>query len=88
MRFGTDGVRGIAFTELTTSFVTRLGRAAADVLGAGEWLIGRDTRESGVAFADALAAGLTEAGATVRSAGVLPTPALAGRAPCTGCRRR
>jgi phosphomannomutase len=48
VRFGTDGVRGTAHTELTTSFVTRLGRAAAEVLGAGEWLIGRDTRESGV----------------------------------------
>ncbi|MFT3852426.1 MAG: hypothetical protein QM733_06790 [Ilumatobacteraceae bacterium] len=77
MRFGTDGVRGTAYTELTTSFVTLLGRAAAEVLGTGEWLIGRDTRESGPAFEEALTAGLHAAGATVRSAGVLPTPALA-----------
>ena len=34
MQFGTDGVRGVALTELTTEFATRLGRAAARVLGA------------------------------------------------------
>ncbi len=32
MQFGTDGVRGVAGTELTTEFVHRLGRAAARVL--------------------------------------------------------
>ena len=47
LRFGTDGVRGRALTELTTDYVASLGRAAAEVLGAGDWLIGRDTRESG-----------------------------------------
>ena len=77
MRFGTDGVRGRAHTELTTSFVTRLGRAAVEVLGTSTWIIGRDTRESGADFERALADGLIGAGAAVRSAGVLPTPALA-----------
>jgi len=77
VRFGTDGVRGRAHTELTTSFVTRLGRAAAEVLGTSTWIIGRDTRDSGADFERALADGLTGAGAIVRSAGVLPTPALA-----------
>ncbi len=77
MRFGTDGVRGRAHTELTTSFVTRLGRAAVEVLGTSTWIIGRDTRESSADFERALADGLIGAGAAVRSAGVLPTPALA-----------
>mgnify|MGYP000228773875 CR=1 FL=1 len=36
MQFGTDGVRGVALTELTTEFATRLGRAAARVLGEGD----------------------------------------------------
>ena len=33
MKFGTDGVRGVANTELTAEFSLRLGRAAARVLG-------------------------------------------------------
>ena len=50
LRFGTDGVRGQALTELTTDYVGRLGRASAEVMGRGEWLVGRDTRESGPAL--------------------------------------
>ena len=49
MQFGTDGVRGVALTELTTEFATRLGRAAARVLGPGDVtsvVVGGDTRES------------------------------------------
>ena len=77
LRFGTDGVRGVALTELTTSYVASLGAAAADVLGAGTWLIGRDTRESGPILEAALTAGLRARGAEVVSCGMLPTPALA-----------
>ena len=77
LRFGTDGVRGRALTELTIDYVGSLGRAAAEVLGRGEWLIGRDTRESGPALEQALVDGLHEAGADVTRLGVLPTPALA-----------
>ena len=32
MKFGTDGVRGAANTELTVDFALNLGRAAAQVL--------------------------------------------------------
>ncbi|MEY2580478.1 MAG: phosphoglucosamine mutase [Ilumatobacteraceae bacterium] len=77
LRFGTDGVRGRALTELTTDYVSSLGRAAAEVLGGGEWLIGRDTRESGPALEQALVDGLHAGGADVTRFGVLPTPALA-----------
>lgn len=77
LRFGTDGVRGHALTELTTEYATWLGRAAAAVLGAGDWLIGRDTRESGPALQDAFAAGLRAGGARPCSMGVAPTPAVA-----------
>ena len=51
LKFGTDGVRAEAFTVLTTEYVAALANAAAQVLGGGQWLIGRDTRESGPAFA-------------------------------------
>ncbi|MFN8020919.1 MAG: phosphoglucosamine mutase [Acidimicrobiales bacterium] len=77
LRFGTDGVRGHALTELTTTYATWLGRAAVSVLGAGDWLIGRDTRESGPALQQAFAAGLVAGGATPHSVGVAPTPAVA-----------
>ncbi len=77
LRFGTDGVRGVALTELTTDYVTALGAAAARVLGNGTWLIGRDTRESGPALQAALVRGLRSEGALVVLCGVVPTPALA-----------
>ncbi|MEO8267047.1 MAG: phosphoglucosamine mutase [Ilumatobacteraceae bacterium] len=77
LRFGTDGVRGRALTELTTDYVGRLGRASAEVMGRGEWLVGRDTRESGPALEQALVDGLRAAGAEPLRIGVLPTPALA-----------
>ncbi|HEV8353235.1 MAG TPA: phosphoglucosamine mutase [bacterium] len=77
--FGTDGVRGVANVDLTPELVLRLGRAAADVLGAegGRFLIGRDTRLSGPMLESALAAALCAAGASVQRAGILPTPAVA-----------
>ncbi|MDP9464197.1 MAG: phosphoglucosamine mutase, partial [Actinomycetota bacterium] len=77
LRFGTDGVRGKAFDELSTDYVASLGRAAAEVLGIGKWLVGRDTRESGPALEQALIDGLRSGGAEPLRTGVLPTPALA-----------
>ena len=77
LRFGTDGVRGVANAELTPELVLALGRAAARVLGAGPWIVGRDTRVSGPLLQAALAAGLAAEGASVLDAGVVPTPAVA-----------
>ncbi|HQV56633.1 MAG TPA: phosphoglucosamine mutase [Ilumatobacteraceae bacterium] len=77
LKFGTDGVRGVALTELTPDYVAFLGRAAAHVLGGGTWAVGRDPRESGEVLADALARGLRAGGATVELTGVVPTPAMA-----------
>ena len=77
LRFGTDGVRGVALTELSTQYVASLGAAAAVALGSGIWLIGQDTRDSSPTLASAFAAGLQANGATVESCGMLPTPALA-----------
>ena len=50
--FGTDGVRGVAGTELTAQMCFDIGRAAATVLTTQgkqkpRILIGRDTRISG-----------------------------------------
>jgi phosphoglucosamine mutase len=76
-RFGTDGVRGVANTELTPSFAIRLGRAAARVLRVSDIVIGRDTRQSGPMLEAAFAAGLASEGVNVHLLGVLPTPGVA-----------
>jgi len=78
LRFGTDGIRGLANRELTPELVTALGRAAARVLGASvPFVVGRDTRRSGPLLQAALVAGLCAEGANVDLAGVLPTPGVA-----------
>jgi len=77
LRFGTDGVRGHAETELTPHLVVALGRAAARVLGGGPVVIGRDTRASGPRLEAELAAGLLAEGLEVDRVGVVPTPAVA-----------
>ncbi len=81
LRFGTDGVRGVANAELTPELVLALGRAAARVLGAGDarrrFLVGRDTRVSGPLLQAALSAGLAAEGVDVADLGVLPTPGVA-----------
>ena len=92
LKFGTDGVRGEANTELTPELVLGLGRAAARVLcrpdpaGAARpvFLIGRDTRVSGPLLQAALAAGLAGEGVDVRDLGVLPTPGVAALAAASG----
>lgn len=78
--FGTDGVRGVANTELTPALALALGASAARTLGRGHtprFIIGRDTRISGTLLEAALAAGLCSMGAQVVTAGVVPTPAVA-----------
>ncbi|HEY4376507.1 MAG TPA: phosphoglucosamine mutase [Acidimicrobiales bacterium] len=77
LKFGTDGVRGVANSELTPELALALGRAAARVLGNGAWFLGRDTRRSGPLLTAALAAGLASEGARVTDLGVVPTPAVA-----------
>ncbi len=85
MRFGTDGVRGLANSELTPEIALRIGRAAGAVLGGGRFLVGRDTRRSGPMLEAALAAGLCSAGCDVELLGELPTPAVATLAALDGC---
>jgi phosphoglucosamine mutase len=78
LRFGTDGVRGVANRDLTPELVTALGRAAARVFGADRpFVVGRDTRRSGPLLEAALVAGLLSEGADVDRVGVLPTPGVA-----------
>ena len=77
VRFGTDGIRGVANADLGVELVLALGRAAARVLPAGCFVVGRDTRRSGPLLQSALSVGLASEGADVVDVGVLPTPAVA-----------
>ena len=80
--FGTDGVRGIANTELTCELAMKLGRAAAMVLSNNArrrplFVIGMDTRISSEMLSSSITAGLCSVGADVLLLGVVPTPAVA-----------
>ncbi len=78
--FGTDGVRGIANTDLTPELAFRLGEAAGHFLGdkgRGRIVVGRDTRRSGDMLEAALVAGICSGGADALLAGIAPTPAVA-----------
>ena len=80
MKFGTDGVRGVANTDLTASFALDLGRAAARVLGGSEAVVGGDTRLSTAMLEAAFVAGLASEGVVVHRLGVVPTPVVAHEA--------
>jgi phosphoglucosamine mutase len=84
LKFGTDGVRGVANQDLTPEVVLALGRAAARVLPSWRFVVGRDTRRSGPLLEAALVAGLTAEGADVVLLGVAPTPAVAWMAATEG----
>ncbi len=80
--FGTDGVRGIANTELSCERAMAIGRAAAAVLTEGcdhrpVFVIGADTRVSSDMLMCSVIAGLCSVGADVIRLGVVPTPAVA-----------
>ena len=77
LKFGTDGVRGLALDELEPEWVAKLGLATAQVTGIETFAIGIDGRETGPIFAQALASGFREAGSSYEYMGVVPTPAIA-----------
>ena len=77
MRFGTDGIRGKANTELTCEFALKLGRALSEVFNQSPILIGRDNRLSSDMLFYAVSAGLCSGGSTAIDLKVVPTPAVA-----------
>jgi phosphoglucosamine mutase len=85
--FGTDGVRGVAGTELTAQLALDLAVAAVPVLAPAAAasgltrrpvaVIGRDSRASGDFLEAAVVAGLASSGVDVLRLGVIPTPGVA-----------
>lgn len=78
--FGTDGVRGVANSELTPELAFKLGRYGGYILTKDQAhpkvIIGRDTRISGHMLEGALVAGLLSIGAEVMRLGVISTPGV------------
>lgn len=79
--FGTDGVRGVANTDLTPELALKLGRASACYFSRENsrpvFLVGRDTRISGDMLEAAFSAGVCSIGGDVVKTGIVPTPAVA-----------
>jgi len=77
--FGTDGIRGIANTQLSPELAFRLGYTATQMLNKKrpQILIGKDTRISSDMLESALASGVCSAGGDVILLGIAPTPAVA-----------
>ncbi len=81
--FGTDGVRGVANSELTAELAMNLARAAGVGVD-GHVVIGRDTRRSGPMLASAVAAGFNAVGVDTVDLGIIPVGAVSRLARDTG----
>lgn len=86
--FGTDGVRGVANTELSPLLALQLGTAAAHVIVESRQnariLIGRDPRISGDVLESAMVAGVCSQGLDAVLVGVVSTPGVAYLTTSTG----
>jgi phosphoglucosamine mutase len=76
VRFGTDGIRGRAFEEISVDLAYRLGRAVASVFSVPIF-VGYDTRESSPQLAAAVLGGLRDGGAASVNLGYFTTPGVA-----------
>lgn len=77
--FGTDGVRGVANENLTTSMAYKVGRFLAYYClkdGPCKIIIGKDTRRSSSMLEAAITSGCLESGADVYQLGYTTTPCV------------
>lgn len=80
LKFGTDGIRGRAYDEVTVTDVEALAFVAGEVLGGDAMVIGTDTRASGPDFVAAICRGIARLGIEPWFVGDAPTPAVAAAA--------
>ena len=73
--FGTDGIRGRAYEDVTPEIAARVGAAVVTVFECDKVVLGHDPRLSAGDLVDGLLRGL--GGATVELLGMAPTPAVA-----------
>jgi phosphoglucosamine mutase len=76
VHFGTDGIRGRAYEEISLNLAYRLGRAVGTVFSVPIY-VGYDTRESSPPLSLAVLAGLADTGAQGHNLGVFTTPGVA-----------
>ncbi|MDE6869584.1 MAG: hypothetical protein K2J75_02550, partial [Clostridia bacterium] len=77
MKFGTDGMRGLAYEELSEKVAFEVGNALGRIKQNAKVLIGRDTRSSGVDLSAAFIEGLLTAGGNAMDVGIMPTAGVA-----------
>lgn len=76
--FGTDGLRGVALSDITFDIAFKCGNSISQNLEKGsKVVVAKDTRVSGDMIVSALCAGLMCGGTNVFYVGVAPTGALA-----------
>lgn len=75
--FGTDGIRGKYFQELSPSLAFKCGNSLARFCKNKKVLLGKDTRLSGDVIALSVANGLMSGGVNVIYVGICPTPCVA-----------
>jgi len=73
--FGTSGIRGKLNDEITAELALNVGKSLATYLGgAGDVVVGYDTRTSNEMLENAICAGLLESGCNVLKLKMVPTP--------------
>jgi phosphoglucosamine mutase len=77
MRFGTDGVRGRAISEISPELALGLARVLAAEIRPAAVTLGGDSRESTPVLAAAVASGMAAMGIDVVDLGMVPTPVVA-----------
>lgn len=75
--FGTDGIRGVANSSLTTETAYKCGNALTMLKNKPLVIICKDTRISGDIILSAMATGIMAGGGNVINCGILPTAGLA-----------
>lgn len=75
--FGTDGIRGEAFTKLNSELAFKVGQGIVHAYHPKRVVIGMDTRISSPMLAHSIANGIMSLGVDVYFAGVVSTPMIA-----------
>ena len=85
MYFGTDGIRGKYYQELSPNLAFKTGNALAKFCSGKKVVIGKDTRLSSDVIAMSMANGLMSGGVDVIFVGICPTPCVAYLTREIGC---
>ncbi|MGN0771923.1 MAG: phosphoglucosamine mutase [Christensenellales bacterium] len=77
MYFGTDGIRGVANSQITPTLAHSCGNALTIIKSGCRVVVGRDTRYSGTMLSLAIASGVMQGGGEVIDVGIMPTAGIA-----------